>query len=123
MTTSQSASPAAGAEARITPISDAPRYVAPRHFDMDSWRLQGGDASAFGCQVGLSVFHPGGGAEHGASTVDRVYVVTAGEITLTMAGEDRTLRAYDSCFIPAGQARSLKNHGVLAATLITIIAS
>jgi len=105
----------------VTPFLDAQPYDAPRHFGMRGYRLQGGEASAFGAQVGLSVFEPGGGADLSSSGVDRVYVVASGEITITVSGTETLLRECDSCFIPAGEARALRNHGVLPCVMITVI--
>jgi len=106
---------------QITRKGEAAAYEAPKHFGMRGWRLQGGEASPFGTQVGLSVFDAGGGAELSASGVDRVYVVASGELTVTVDGVEQTLREFDSCFIPAGEHRSLLNRCPLPAVLITVI--
>jgi len=105
----------------VTSILEAQPYEAPRHFGMRGYRLQGGDVSPFGTQVGLSIFEPGGGAELSASGVDRVYVVASGEITVTVNGTETLLRACDSCHIPAGEQRALLNRGVLPCVIITVI--
>lgn len=105
----------------LTRMSEAPAYDAPRHYGMHGYRVQGGEISPFGSQVGVSVFAPGGGAEASASPVDRVYVVAVGEIVLTSGGIDHTLREFDSCFIPAGEERALANRATLPAILITVI--
>ena len=105
----------------ITRRDDILPYEAPKHFDMLGYRMQGGEASAFKDQVGLSIFQPGGGAELSASAVDRVYVVASGAIAVTTNGQEQVLSEFDSCFIPAGEARELRNKGLLPATLITII--
>ncbi|MBE7522634.1 MAG: cupin domain-containing protein [Burkholderiales bacterium] len=106
---------------QVTPILDAQPYDAPRHFGMRGYRLQGGEVSPFGAQVGLSVFEPGGGAELSSSSVDRAYVVVSGEIAVVVDGAETLLRECDSCFIPAGEARALRNHGVLPCVMITVI--
>lgn len=106
---------------RVTPILDAQPYDAPRHFGVRGYRLQGGEVSPFGTQVGLSVFEPGGGAELSSSGVDRVYVVVSGAITIAVAGTETLLRECDSCFIPAGEARAIRNHGLLPCVMITVI--
>jgi quercetin dioxygenase-like cupin family protein len=97
-------------------------YDAPKHFSMTGYRLQGGDVSAFRDQVGLSFFAPGGGAEHSASNADRVYVLVSGELVVTTQGQKTVLREFDSCYIPAGQERSLANESSLPAVIVTIIA-
>jgi quercetin dioxygenase-like cupin family protein len=107
----------------VTQREHAQAYEAPRHFGMQGYRLQGGDASGFKSQVGLSEFQPGGGAELSAAALDRVYVVTCGELTVTVDDQAHVLRAYDSCFIPAGQPRAIANNGIVVAVVITIISS
>lgn len=106
---------------KITTRNHAPSYDAPKHFNMRGYRLQGGEISPFPDQVGLSVFDPGGGADLGASAVDRVYVVASGEIAVTVDGQEHVLREFDSCFIPAGEERALLNKGILPVILITVI--
>ena len=58
---------------QITRFSDAPRYDAPRHFDMCSLRLQGFDVSASRfAWVGLSHFLPQGGAEMDSGPLEKI---------------------------------------------------
>src|SRR5215470_15461476 len=74
---------------KVVRISDAQPYVAPKHFDMRSLRLQGAEASdAKSFWVGLSHFLPGGGAERDTTPIEKVYVVIDGEVTVvTDTGE------------------------------------
>ena len=66
--------------------SEARRYDAPKHFDMRSLRLQGFEVSASKfAWVGLSHFLPQGGAEMDSGPLEKIYVVLAGEITVTLA--------------------------------------
>lgn len=104
----------------ITRFAEARRYDAPKHHDMRSLRLQGFDASgARFAWVGLSHFLPGGGAEMDASPLEKIYVLLSGEITIELeGGETHVLGPLDSCFIPGGEARAIRNHGNAVATML-----
>ncbi|HMN43804.1 MAG TPA: cupin domain-containing protein [Povalibacter sp.] len=108
---------------QITRLADARRYDAPRHFDMRSLRLQGFDASAADfAWTGLSYFLPGGGADMDVGALGKIYVVLEGEITVELGtGETHVLRALDSCFIPAGEGRAIRNEGNVVASMIVVM--
>jgi len=107
----------------IVRLADASPYLAPAHFDMRSLRLQGLDASAADfAWVGLSYFLPGGGAGMDAGATGKIYVVLDGELTIALGtGETQVLSRLDSCFIPAGEAREIRNDGNLVATMLVIM--
>ena len=108
---------------QITRFADARRYDAPKHFDMRSLRLQGFDltASKF-AWVGLSHFLPQGGAEMDAGPLEKIYVVLAGEVTIELGdGTVHVLKALDSCHIPGGEARSIRNLGNGIATMLVVM--
>jgi quercetin dioxygenase-like cupin family protein len=104
----------------ITRFDEARPYVAPKHFDMRSLRLQGFDASASKfAWLGLSHFLPGGGAEMDASPLEKLYVVLSGAITIELGdGTTHVLRQLDSCYIPGGEARAVRNDGNTVATML-----
>lgn len=108
----------------VTRFADARRYDAPGHFDMRSLRLQGLEASGadFGW-VGLSHFLPGGGAEMSAGAIGKIYVVLEGALTVALAGGEQVLHRLDSCFIPAGEARAIRNDGNAVATMLVVMAT
>jgi mannose-6-phosphate isomerase-like protein (cupin superfamily) len=108
---------------QITRISDARRYDAPKHFDMRSLRLQGFDLSASKfAWVGLSYFLPQGGAEMDAGALEKIYVVLAGEVTIELGdGTLHVLKPLDSCHIPGGEARSIRNQGNTIATMLVVM--
>jgi glyoxylate utilization-related uncharacterized protein len=108
---------------QITRIAAARRYDAPKHFDMRSLRLQGFDASASQfAWVGLSHFLPQGGAEMDAGALEKIYVVLAGEITIELGdGTRHVLHALDSCHIPGGEARAVRNESNSVATMLVVM--
>ncbi len=107
----------------VTRFADAQAYEAPMHFDMTSLRLQGfGVSGADFAWVGLSHILPGGGAEMDAGPLGKIYVVIEGEVTVTLGdGDSHVLRKLDSCFIPAGEAREVRNKGNAVATMIVVM--
>jgi glyoxylate utilization-related uncharacterized protein len=108
---------------QITRFSEAERYDAPKHFDMRSLRLQGFDltASKF-AWVGLSHFLPQGGAEMDAGALEKIYVILSGEVTVALAdGTRHTLRALDSCHIPPGESRAIRNESNDVATMLVVM--
>jgi quercetin dioxygenase-like cupin family protein len=108
---------------QITRLADAKRYDAPKHFDMRSLRLQGFDVTAADfAWTGLSYFLPGGGAEMDAGPIGKIYVVLDGEITIELGdGKTHKLAKLDSCFIPAGEARAIRNDGKVVATMLVVM--
>jgi mannose-6-phosphate isomerase-like protein (cupin superfamily) len=106
----------------VTRFADAQAYEAPGHTGVAALRLQGADTSNVEhFTVALSHVLPGGGAEHSASPLERVYVVIAGEATVITDETEVTLAANDSCFIPAGEARTLVNRSNEVATIIVVM--
>jgi len=107
----------------ITRFNEACSYEAPRHFDMRGLRLQGFDASSSTfAWTGLSHFLPGGGAEMDASPLEKIYVVLEGAVTIELAGgESHVLSRLDSCFIPGGETRAIRNDGNAMASMLVIM--
>lgn len=107
----------------ITRIEAAKQYHPPLHHGCTALRLQGFEASiADFAWVGLSDILPGGGADMDAGALGKIYVVTAGEVTVTLAdGTAETLGVMDSCFIPAGEAREVRNTTTETASMIVIM--
>ena len=107
----------------IVRLADAKAYVAPKHYDMRSLRLQGFDASdADFAWTGLSYFLPGGGAEMDAGPLAKIYVVLDGEVTIELGtGATHRLGKLDSCFIPGGEARAVRNDGNTVATMLVVM--
>jgi quercetin dioxygenase-like cupin family protein len=109
---------------KIARFDAASSYEAPRHHGCTSFRVQGLEATPVkNFWVAISHFLPAGGAELDASPLEKVYVVLSGEITVEAGGERHTLRANDSCFIAANEARSVLNESHLPASMIVVIAT
>ena len=107
----------------VTRFADAREYHPPMHHGCTALRLQGFEASAAGfAWTGLSHILPGGGADMDAGPLGKIYVVTAGEVTVTLGnGTAATLGVMDSCFIPADEAREVRNNSNAVASMIVIM--
>jgi glyoxylate utilization-related uncharacterized protein len=108
---------------QITRFAEARRYDAPKHFDMRSLRLQGLEVSASRfAWVGVSHFLPQGGAEMDAGALEKIYVVLAGEVTIDLCdGTKHVLRTLDSCHIPGGEGRAIRNDSNAVATMLVVM--
>src|SRR4051794_41365338 len=107
---------------QVTRIDQAGPYEAPKHHGGHMLRLQGYDASAAEhFSVGLSHFLPGGGADHDATPLEKVYVVLSGEVTVVTDDGEATLGPLDSCHLAAGEARSVENRTNLPASMLVVI--
>jgi mannose-6-phosphate isomerase-like protein (cupin superfamily) len=107
---------------QVVRLAEARPYDAPKHYDCRALRLQGFDATdvqAF--NVGLSHFLPAGGCEHDSTPIEKVYVVTEGEVTVITDSGEATLGPYDSIYLAPGEARSIENRTNRPASMITIM--
>jgi quercetin dioxygenase-like cupin family protein len=103
-------------------FGSASRYVAPNHVDVCSLRLQGFEPGGpLNSWVGLSHFLPGGGAGPDSSALEKVYVVLAGSLSVSAGGQHVTLGPLDSCCIPGGETREVKNVGNEVATMLVVM--
>ena len=105
-------------------ITDVNSYVAPGHYDMTAFRLQGKDET--GNQsfwMGKSFFLPGGGAEwaYEDNPLDKVYYVLSGEMTVKSKTETFVLKAGDSIFIGPNEGREIKNEGREVCEMLVVI--
>jgi mannose-6-phosphate isomerase-like protein (cupin superfamily) len=106
----------------VTRFAEARPYDAPGHDGVAALRLQGAEASDVEhFTVALSHILPGGGAEHAASPLERVYVVVAGEATVVTDEQEVTLGLHDSCYIPGGEARTLVNRSNEVASIVVVM--
>ena len=103
-------------------FSDAKPYDALNHRGVIGLRLQGfEDGGPENQWVGFSQFLPGGSAGPDATPFEKVYVVTEGEMTITVDGIDTIIGPMDSCTIPAGEVRFLENRTNNVVKMIVVI--
>lgn len=103
-------------------LSEAKQYEAPGHFGVSSFRLQGKEET--GVQkfwVGMSHFLPGGGAEFGATPLEKVYVVLDGEVAVKTEDDEVLLKANDTLYIGPNEGRSIVNPSNMPATMLVVI--
>jgi quercetin dioxygenase-like cupin family protein len=107
----------------VTRAGEAREYHPPLHHGCTALRLQGLEASpADFAWVGLSHIAPGGGADMDAGPAAKIYVVLDGQVTVTLdGGETATLGKLDSCYIPPGEAREVRNNGDAPASMIVVM--
>jgi quercetin dioxygenase-like cupin family protein len=106
----------------VTRLADAKPYEAPKHVDCTTLRLQGFDASPVeGFSVGLSHFLPAGGVERDTTPIEKVYVVTEGEVTIVTDEGEATLGPYDSIYLAPNEARAIENRTNRPASMITVV--
>lgn len=107
----------------VTRFAEAAAYHPPLHHGCTALRLQGFDASSADfAWAGISHILPGGGADMDAGALGKIYVVLAGDVTVTLGdGTAAVLGPLDSCFIPAGEARQVRNAGNAVASMIVVM--
>jgi mannose-6-phosphate isomerase-like protein (cupin superfamily) len=107
---------------KVNRIGDVAAYSPPNHHDMAALRLQGWDASdSQNFWVGLSHILPGGGADHEATPLEKVYVVVSGLVTVVTDDGESTLGPLDSCYIAANEARSVVNRTNGVASMVVVM--
>jgi len=107
---------------RVKRFAEAEPYEAPNHFGVRSLRLQGferGGPEKF--WVGLSHFLPGGGAGPDASPLEKTYVLLAGHLCVKAGGAEVSLGPMDSCTIPPGEVREIRNTGNEVVTMLVVM--
>lgn len=105
----------------IVRLADAKTYTAPGHEQIVARRLQGDGASTVAfAVVGHSTIPDGAVIPMAAGTIDKLYIVVDGTLAVDAAdGMIHTLGRGDSIFIPAGEARRVRNVcGAVAAMIV-----
>ncbi len=106
----------------VTRYDEAPEYVAPKHIKCYGLRLQGFEVSKTrNFWMGISHFLPGGGAEQDTTPVEKVYFLLEGEVVVTTAEGEATLRKYDSCYLAPNESRGIENRTNSPATMLVAI--
>ena len=107
---------------QVKRFADAAPYEAPNHFGVVGLRLQGFEVGGPTNQwMGLSQFLPGGGAGPDASSIEKVYFIVEGEMTVIIDGVETTLVKFDSCTIPAGEVRKIENRSNHTCTMLVVM--
>jgi quercetin dioxygenase-like cupin family protein len=107
---------------KVTRIKDAKPYAAAKHFNMVPLRLQGFEVTdSKNFWVGLSHFLPGGGAERDGTPLEKVYIVTSGEVTVITDSGTQTLGPLDSVYLAPGEARAVENRSNLPASMLVVM--
>ena len=103
----------------VVRLTAAPAYQAPGHDNMRMLRLQGREAGPSNILwLGLSHLLPGGGTTLDASSLEKMYVVLDGEVTISNGSEEVTLQLWDSCRIAPDEPRALSNRTNRPATIL-----
>jgi len=100
--------------------------VPPKHFNVNSVRLQGEAESGLkSFWIGLSHYLPGGGIEWSGedSAEEKVYLVVEGELTVTGKDEEFVLGPLDSLYIGPNEGRSVINNGTKPAIMLVVVNS
>ena len=106
----------------VRKFSEAKPYEAPNHRGYKSFRVYGAEMGGSQTLVfGISHFLPGGGAFEDATPVEKVYLVLDGEVTVTTADGEATLKKYDSCYLAPNESRSIENKTNSPASMLVAI--
>jgi uncharacterized cupin superfamily protein len=106
----------------VTRFSTAPQYFPPNHDGMRCVRLQGHEAGATDTVwLGVSQIEPGGGTSLDGSTVEKLYVVLEGRVTVVTDAGEVELSQHDSCRLAPGERRQLKNRTDRAASILLVM--
>ena len=100
--------------------------VPPKHFNVNSFRLQGeAETGLRSFWVGCSHYLPGGGIEWSGedSPEEKVYIVIEGELTVKGEDEEFVLGPLDSLYIGPGEGRSVANNGTRPAVMLVVVGS
>ena len=104
---------------QVTRYKDAKPYEAPEHYDMKCLRLQGKEATRTdSIWIGLSHLLPGGHTSLKDASVEKLYVVVAGEVEVETPTGTVTLGYLDSCRLAPGEARALHNRTNAPASIL-----
>jgi mannose-6-phosphate isomerase-like protein (cupin superfamily) len=100
--------------------------VPPKHFHVNSARLQGEAESGLkSFWVAVSHYLPGGGIEWSGedSAEEKVYIVIEGELTVKGEEEEFALGPLDSLYIGPHEGRSVINNGTKPAIMLVVVSS
>ena len=106
---------------KVTKKDEAVTYKPANHYDMRATRLHNADDVNGSITLGFSHFLPGGGAEMGKASIELLYFVVDGCMTVTTDdGQVHVLNAGDSIHFSPGQGRESKNNGAETAAMLGV---
>ncbi|AOF92899.1 cupin domain-containing protein [Sinorhizobium sp. RAC02] len=106
----------------VVKFADAPPYQAAGHDKMRMVRLQGREAGPSDTVwLGVSILEPGGGTTLDSSSVEKLYVVLDGEVTVSNGLEAVVLAPWDSCRVAPREGRKLFNATDRPATILLVM--
>jgi quercetin dioxygenase-like cupin family protein len=106
---------------KLVKVGEGATYDAPKHFNYWSIKKLQPETCTKNLTVGVSHFLPSGGAEMGASPLERVYFCIEGSITVKGKTEEYKLETGDCIYIAPGEERSFKVSNTKPATLLVIM--
>lgn len=110
---------------KITRSDELVQYNPKGHYNMLARRAHSAEVSgAKQLTIGLSVFHPNGGAENSIvpEGMELVYYIVEGEMELTTPAGTIVLKAGDSALFQAGDIRSVVNRTLRDSSMLVIAA-
>jgi len=105
--------------ARLHRISDAAAFQPEGHSGVSPVRLTGTTADE-SISVVLSTYEPGAHAKRSPVSVDTVYLILTGQLTISLDNEQIELTHLDSLFLPAGCVRAVDNLTTDATSMFVI---
>ena len=106
----------------VRKLSEAKPYQAPNHRDYKSLRVFGAEMGGSQTLIfGISHFLPGGGADSDATPLEKVYVVLDGTVTVATDEGEAELGPLDSCYLAAGERRSVENRTNQPASMLVVM--
>ena len=107
---------------KVKRFSEATRCDATKHHSFMGLRLQGFDSDGPKNRwVGISHFHPGGGAGLDSSPFLKNYVCLVGSVSVVVDGVEFILNSMDSCTVAPNEMREIVQHQNHLATRLVVM--
>jgi len=101
-------------------------YSTPGHYECVPTRLhdiEGGANDVEGGRIimGITYFIPGGSTDFAANSLESIYYILTGEMTLKTEEEETVLHAGDSFHCVGGVAKSVTNTGTEVCQMLVVL--
>lgn len=107
---------------KVPRLQDAKPYEAPKHFACTPVRFRVWDASPTqGFWVGLLHFLPAGGCKRDAKPLEKVYIVTQGEVAVVTDDGKAALGSDNSFHLAADESRAVENRTDTPPSMMTVM--